>query len=111
MPSKRHYYDSSSTESSFQNQSVGSRRRLPSPPGGILRNTSSSRHVTIVDPSTITRRVERIADNLEDTSRNLKSVDAKLSDFHDLHDDSMSALTKVSSFPVRNAGLGLDLKQ
>ena len=95
MPSRRSYYDSSSSESSFQNPSVTSRRRLPSPPSGILRNSAGSRHVTIIDPSTITRRVDRIADNLEDTSRNLRNVDTKLTDFKELHDDSMSALTKV----------------
>ena len=96
MSSRRILYDSSSSEVSFQNPSAPSRRRLPSPPSGILRN-SSNKHVTIIDPSTITRRVDRIADNLEDTSRNLKNVDSKLTDFKDLHDDSMSALTKVLS--------------
>ena len=95
MPSRKSYYDSSSSESSLQSHSIRSRRRLPSPPSGILRNGSNSRHVTILDPSTITRRVDRIADNLEDTSKNLKNVDAKLSDYKDIHDDSMSALTKV----------------
>ena len=102
MPLRRPLYDSSSSEGSFQNQSVGSRRRLPSPPSGILRNTTGGRHVTIVDPTTISRRVDRIADNLEDTSRNLKNVDSKLSDFRDLHDDSMSALTKVGTW--KNTG-------
>ncbi|CAK8678249.1 unnamed protein product [Clavelina lepadiformis] len=94
MSSRRHHYDSSSSESSFQNTSLANRRRLPSPPpSGILRNPA--RHVTIVDPGTIGRRVDRIADNLEDTTRNLRNVDSKLSDFKDLHDDSMSALTKL----------------
>jgi len=94
MPGRRHKYDSSSSDSSLQQNYSSSRRRLPSPPPtGILRNTN--RHVTIVDPASVSRRVERIADSLDDTSRNLKSVDTKLSDYKSVHDDSMSALTKV----------------
>ncbi|XP_077968423.1 uncharacterized protein LOC120326295 isoform X1 [Styela clava] len=93
MPSRRQrFVDSSSSENSPpQNPS---RRRLPSPPAGILRG---SRHVTIMDPLSITRRVDRIADNLEDTSRNLESMDSRLSDFKDVHDDSMSALSKLKN--------------
>lgn len=96
MPSRRRRFtDSSSSENSPPSHSV-SRRRLPSPPPiGILRN---SRHVTIMDPKSITRRVERIADNLEDTSRNLENVDTRLSDYKDLHTDSMSALSKVCMY-------------
>ena len=91
--SSRKRYDSSSSESSYHVSSKGSRRRLPSPPSGILRNTN--RHVTIVDPSAVKRRVDRIVGSLEDTNRNIESVDAKLDDYKSLHDDSMSALTKV----------------
>nr|CAB3229879.1 centrosomal protein of 128 kDa-like [Phallusia mammillata] len=94
MPRKRQTYDSSSSDGSFQQNFSSSRRRLPSPPPtGILRN--ANRHVTIVDPASMSRRVDRIADSLEDTSRNLQGVDTKLSDFKDVHDDSMSALTKL----------------
>nr|XP_026694219.1 centrosomal protein of 128 kDa-like isoform X1 [Ciona intestinalis] len=93
MPSRKLHYDSSSSDSSYHT-SYASRRRLPSPPpSGILRNTN--RHVTIIDPAMMTRRVDRITDNLEDANRNLQSVDSKISSFKDVHDDSMSALTKL----------------
>ena len=54
------------------------------------------RHVTIVDPHEISSKVDILAQSLNDTNHNLEGISEKLSDYRDLHNDSMDALTIVS---------------
>ena len=87
-------YSPSSDSSSYIQTYSPSRRRLPSPPNiGILKR--SDRHVTIVDPNLLTKKVQMIADSLEDTKCNLDGVNDKISSYKSIHDDSMNALAKV----------------
>ena len=52
--------------------------------------------MTIVDPHEISSKVDILAQSLNDTNHNLEGISEKLSDYRDLHNDSMDALTIVS---------------